>query len=642
LHTIGSIAGAAGLGDIAGIAALGGAAGGGAGALATAAIAKLIGTLKEFVGASSHAEESQVNLDAALRNAGELIPEVRAKYNALAGALKEKTEVGFKGALAILEEFGANRSNIDSAAEAVKNLAARTGDAEMAASMYGKALGGSFTAFQHLGIQIDENLSQAEKLKRLNDALATMFGGILEAKARTTAGAIKKISEEWERLTATVGGSVQVKEVFEILGNKLAWLADHFKRTIPVQKEMLDGLNKLPRSYEDAEAGALRLAHASEARAEADALSLRVMKELDDEEGRRATAEDALAKAESARNKARIDLAIASGHMTKDQGDAAKRGIDDKAQEEQFAREQKRDKERLDAAQKRMDKLNEQSRVAQENVAKLEAQDKAAADFQADEARAKKSYDRMMETKHNLDEAEKNVDRGGIDVNPETGVSTVRPPDQVSVNNYNIAKQLADEAREKALADRAAHNALPVPKPENIPTPDALKAARAERDKFFTEDGKGLGEIHALKDSIDNLRAAISSRETVQNVTRQTRAEASEPALTADAMAGEQALKAPKMKDRAAGVKAAADDSIAQLTRERDEIVALLQAAHASAKDIRAATSDVNGLIKSITEAQSAAQMQTQATVAAVVRQQHHASDEMAKLRSQVSNLRNQ
>ena len=572
LHAIGGIAGAAGLGEVAGIAGVAGAAGGGAGALATAAITKLIGTFKEFVDAAAHAELSQVNLDAALRNAGELIPEVRSQYNTLAAALKEDTGLGFKSALATLEEFGANRSNIEASGEAVKNLAGYTNDAEQAAVMYGKALGGNFAAFSRLGIQIDENLSQAEKLKRLNDALANMFGGILEAKARTTAGELHRLGEEWERLYVTLGQTSQVREWVETLGNKFAWLADQFKKSIPPQKELLDGLNRIPRSFEDAEAAAYRLAKAAEARANADAASLVVLKDLDAEETRRAADQDAIARAETARAKARIDAAVQTGHMTKEQGDAAKGQVDAQAQEAQFAREQQRDAQKIANAEKRKNQLETEAATAKKTLADLEAQDKAAAEYNAQRAVKEKLWHDKLLADRLLEKANKEVDRGGIVVNPENGVSMVLPPDEYSIHQQKLAQQNAEYYDAEYEKQKKAFNALPIPK--DAPTGDELKTAREEYKKFWNPDGtaKITSEIHQMVEEIKGLRADIARRESVQGVTRQTRAEAREPALVGDIEALKRLPTGPRQSPEDA--RNILRDMQRVITQERDEATA--------------------------------------------------------------------
>ena len=587
LHTIGSLAGAAGLGDIAGIAGVAGAAGGGAGALATAAITKLIGTFKEFVDAAAHAELSQVNLDAALRNAGELIPEVRSQYNTLAAALKEDTGLGFKSALATLEEFGANRANIDASAEAVKNLAGYTNDAESAAVMYGKALGGNFAAFSRLGIQIDENLSQAEKLKRLNDALANMFGGILEAKARTTAGELHRLGEEWERLYVTLGQTSQVREWVETLGNKIAWLADHFKKSIPPQKELLDGLNRLPRSFEDAEAAAYRLAKAAEARANADAASLVVLKDLDAEETRRAADQDAIARAETARAKARIDAAVQTGHMTKEQGDAAKGQVDAQAQEAQFAREQQRDAQKIANAEKRQKQLEAEAATAKKTLADLEAQDKAAAQYNAQRAVKEKLWQDKLLADRLLEDANKNasVMHEVLGPGPETEderkhreiLGLERPathfePDPAAVRQQKLAQQSADYYDAEYEKQKSAFNALPIHKA--APTGGELNTAREEYKKFFNPDGtaKITSEIHQMVEEIKGLRADMTRRESVQEVTRKTRAEAREPALVGDIEALKRLPTGPRQSPEDA--RNILRDMQRVITQERDEATA--------------------------------------------------------------------
>ena len=588
LHTIGSIAGAAGLGEVAGIAGLAGAAGGGAGALATAAITKLIGTLKEATDAFSHAELSQVNLDAALRNAGDLIPEVREKYNALAAALKEETGLGFKSALATLEEFGANRSNIESSGEAVKNLAGYTNDAEQAAVMYGKALGGNFAAFSRLGIQIDENLSQAEKLKRLNDALANMFGGILEAKARTTAGELHRLGEEWERLYVTLGQTSQVREWVETLGNKIAWLADHFKKSIPPQKELLDGLNRLPRSFEDAEAAAYRLAKAAEARANADAASLVVLKDLDAEEARRASAADAVAAAETARAKARIDAAVQTGHMTKEQGDAAKGRVDAEAQEAQFAREQQRDAQKITNAEKRQKQLETEAATAKKTLADLEAQDKAAAEYAAKRVEKEKLWqdkllaDRLLE-KANKDASvqlelpgpsptETEDERKHREVFGGETPATHLEPDPFAIHQQKLAQQNADYYDAEYEKQKSAFNAIA--KPKAAPSAAELNTAREENKKFWNLDGspKITGDIHQMVEEIKGLRADMARRESVQGVTRHIRDEAREPELVGDI---------ESLKRLPTGARQSPEDAqdilrkmSATVTKERDQAVA--------------------------------------------------------------------
>lgn len=161
----------------------------------------------------SGAESKMAKLDAVLAQNGQLTDTYRTRLQALAAQLQQTTAIAddqWLDVLSRLTQFGADSSNIERYAEAVKNLAGITGgDISQAAEMFSKALAGNFEMFGRLGIRIEKTGTQTEQLEALMRDLAEKGGGVLEAQSKTLEG-------QWRQL------SNAASDLLEGLGNLLA------------------------------------------------------------------------------------------------------------------------------------------------------------------------------------------------------------------------------------------------------------------------------------------------------------------------------------------------------------------------------------------------------------------------------------
>jgi hypothetical protein len=188
------------------------------------------------------AEERVAKLDAAMEQHGLLSDENRAKFQELAASMERLTTIGKGDWVSVIQrliQFGANSANMDKAVDGVKNLAGiMDGDLQSAALAVGKALSGNFEAFSRLGIQIDEHMTQAQKLDRLWQELASRGGGQLEAQTDTLTGSFRRLKTGVGDLLETVGGHLAkylyLKDALYGLGTTLSYLAE--KLSLPIAK----------------------------------------------------------------------------------------------------------------------------------------------------------------------------------------------------------------------------------------------------------------------------------------------------------------------------------------------------------------------------------------------------------------------
>lgn len=180
------------------------------GALATGPIALLAGGVGAIVAGWRGARaaltayladsERMAQLDGSLAQQGLLVDRVRRQYIGLATELQRVTAIAddqWLDVLRRLTQFGARPQSIGIDVETVKNLAAVfNGNLNQATLAYGRALQGVFSQFSELGIQIDENLTQTEKLAQLQRIAAERGSGVLEAGARSLGGQFKQLRNE--------------------------------------------------------------------------------------------------------------------------------------------------------------------------------------------------------------------------------------------------------------------------------------------------------------------------------------------------------------------------------------------------------------------------------------------------------------
>lgn len=319
-------------------------------------------------------EVAVTKLDQALANQGQLTNEYRAQLQGLAEQMETATNIAddqWLGALAKLTQFGADTSNIEKYAEATKNIVAITGtDAVQAASLWGRATQGNFTALARLGIQVDKNASQTEKLNQAYEQLALRGGGILESQTKTTEGQFKTFRTAVSNLLEGMGTLIKdtgvLEEIFFGLGKTTAWLASLFPKTI----EQVEGIsNKIPTGVkafdefsEASEGAGESIKEFTEATKKSSEASEKEVKLLD----QRRQQMDAMADAQTALKIAQIDLAEAQGKISPEAADLQRAQVRASAEQAKTERE-------LAAIAEEKTVLNARSEKLQEDAAETSA-----------------------------------------------------------------------------------------------------------------------------------------------------------------------------------------------------------------------------------------------------------------------------
>jgi len=215
-------------------------------AAAATAIAAATKAIKEFAGT----QEAVFKLDAALAQHGALVEHTRQNYQALAGELQNTTGIAddqWLDVLTRLTQFGSRPETIGIDVEAVKNLAGiMGGNLQGAALAYTRALQGQFEMFGRLGIRVDENLSQFEKLNQLQIQLAQVGGGQLEARATSLNGQWAVMKNAINDVFKGFGNLLSQTGLLQVGMNLVTGAARGLTRLLPTVTEQSDSLtNKM-------------------------------------------------------------------------------------------------------------------------------------------------------------------------------------------------------------------------------------------------------------------------------------------------------------------------------------------------------------------------------------------------------------
>ena len=186
--------------------------------------------LKESVAAAAEAEAAQKRLETAMRTNGIATEGNRAAFKALADEM-QRTTVYEDDQIVALEamatQLGVLPSQMEGAIKAAANLASGLGiDLEQAMKMVVKANNESFTAFQKLGISIDETRAKAEGLPYVLEQINAGLGGQAAAEVETYAGQLKQLTNEWGNLKEALGEAIISNG---LLGASLRTLTDLFR-----------------------------------------------------------------------------------------------------------------------------------------------------------------------------------------------------------------------------------------------------------------------------------------------------------------------------------------------------------------------------------------------------------------------------
>lgn len=352
-------------------------------AAVTAGVAGTVGALGKMVAEFAGAENKVAKLDAVLAQNGQLTAAYRAELQALANTLQDATAISndkWLDVLSRLTQFGADPSNIDRYAEAVKNLAGILGgDIETASTLFSRALQGNFEMFARYGITVDKAGSQTERLEALMTQLAHRGGGVLEAQSKTLAGQWRQLGNAMSDLMKGVGNLIARTGLLQItlaaLTGTLRVLQTLFPGLIPKVeglenkwRTLAERADELRAKLQAQDAPVKTLAESyGEAGRALDELNTR----LDESASKSATARQAaldLAEANAEAAKASIDRAEAEGRISPQEASAQRTAV-----------ERNLTREKLDAARAEQQQTLETSRLKIDETEKQRAAAQAAA-----------------------------------------------------------------------------------------------------------------------------------------------------------------------------------------------------------------------------------------------------------------------
>lgn len=151
-----------------------------AGLVASAGVA-----IKQF----RDSEKASIELTNALENQGLQADKLSKSYKELADEVSKKTGIdddAIVSAQALLQTYIGQTEITGPLTKAVADLSTKTGSLESAAELLGRAYQGNITAFQKMGIKIDENASAQQRLDQAIAGVNQRLGGQAEALAQGT------------------------------------------------------------------------------------------------------------------------------------------------------------------------------------------------------------------------------------------------------------------------------------------------------------------------------------------------------------------------------------------------------------------------------------------------------------------------
>lgn len=201
--------------------------------------------LKGAVDEFASFEQNVTTLDAALARNGQLTSQYREQLQQLAGELETTTNVADEQWLAVLTrlvQFGSTPESIGMDVDAVKNLAGIVGDVSTAAQLYSRALQGNFDMFGRYGIKVDEAATQTDKLAKLQQKLAEIGGGQLEARTNSLNGTFGKLNVQWGNTLQGMGAVIDKTMVLRGVLGLVTDALDYWNDFLPETVDKVSGL----------------------------------------------------------------------------------------------------------------------------------------------------------------------------------------------------------------------------------------------------------------------------------------------------------------------------------------------------------------------------------------------------------------
>jgi hypothetical protein len=217
-----------------------------------AGLAGAIDLAKEGLVEYAKAEEGVAKMDAALAQRGLLSEESRESLHELAKEMQRLTTIAddeWYPVLARLIQFGADTSNINKYADAVKNLAGILGgDIQTSANLVSRAMQGHFEMFSRYGYVVKDAGTQTEKLETLFRQLSERGGGQLEAMGKSLNGQWRDVKNTFHDFTEAIGRGIASTGILQSImggvGNFFKGWAELLGGVVP----QVDGLENAVKS----------------------------------------------------------------------------------------------------------------------------------------------------------------------------------------------------------------------------------------------------------------------------------------------------------------------------------------------------------------------------------------------------------
>lgn len=537
--------------------------------LAIGGLAALARTAAQAVAEFAGAQTKMAKLDAVLAQNGQLTDTYRNRLQALASTLQATTAIAddqWLDVLSRLTQFGADSSNIDRYAQAVKNLAGITGgDITQAADLFSKAMAGQFEMFGRLGIRIEKTGTQTERLESLMAQLAQKGAGVLEAQSKTLAGQWQQLTNATSDLLEGIGNLIArtgiLQGIIALLTGSLTLLQNLFPSLIPRLEGMENRFRTAAQRAEELRAKLRDTGQTTQTVHEAFGESGRALDSLN------ASLQESTEKAETAR-KAMLDLAeataraakakvardLAEGRITPEQAAAANASIENNLQDQKIAAARQAEQEKLDAAKAR--------------IAETQAREQAAAQALA-EARAKAEALRQSLSQSGIqsDQAQtlaSQPQRGSNNATARAAKAAARRELDAGQEDYTKAEA---ELEKKIAAARAA-----IPSTRRLRDPQARAEAAAKAASIRQEIAALQAQLAALRElpaALAAVQQAEDERIRAEELAAKTRAE--QAPIIASAQTGLTAVSLAETAatDERAAAEAAASKEAAAKTRQQ-------------------------------------------------------------------------
>ncbi len=474
-------------------------------AVAIAGVVAALGAAKAAVGEFSKTEGNIARLDQALAQNGLLTDRTRQGYQELAKDLQNLTAVSDEHWLSVIRQLtqqGSTEATMRRDIDAVQALTGIYGNAEQAASAWGKALHGQFDILREHGIIVDKNATTAEKLDQAYRELVRRGGGQLEASAKTLGGQFDNLGNQFSDFMSAIGGSISstgaLQGVLGVLSGTFEGLAITLGGTVPRMDGMKNAMAQMAPTLAQTEGAARSYADALHEIKSASDLATSALDRQTEAAKRLQHLQDEQTDAKMALDLAKVDALQKAGKISSVDASNRKFDIRQNAAAEKF----RRDQETAANEAKALKGQNESAYVGPQALNDLAEEQETAVKRDAEIRKRHQKLER--ENNRRVAEAEASVPALDTDRYGKTGVTF----DRANAERNALVAQARQAAEDQNRFSIEKFNKDPANKLSGVSEDDAKKA-REEANKSWAENYKKNEEREA---KIEALRMEANSR----------------------------------------------------------------------------------------------------------------------------------